>query len=89
MSKTAINQATGRILDRQWLYDTIDQLEAQDSNVAFRTKAIRVSEGRNRLMPTVDNCSSALKAVLLVDDSVVSRMAMKLGSHFITKLTDR
>lgn len=89
LSKTPINHATGRTLDRQWLYDAIDQLEAQDSNAAFRTKAIRVSEGRSRLLPAVDNCGSALNAVLLVDDSVVSRMAMKLGSHFVNKLTDR
>lgn len=76
--------------NRQWVYKMVDQLEAQDSNKAFRSMAIRVSEGINKLdVSGGPEDDKALGVVLPVDDSIVSKMAMRLGSLLINKLPDR
>lgn len=80
----------GCTFNRQWVYNMVDRLEAQDSSKAFRSMAIRVSEGINRLdISEGQEDIQALGVVLSVDDSIVSKMAMKLGSLLIKKLPDR
>ncbi|GMH39547.1 hypothetical protein BSKO_07445 [Bryopsis sp. KO-2023] len=93
MSRNQSRKASrDRTFDRQWVYDVVDLLEAQDGDQMFRSMAIRVSQGLNRLGLGVDEgemAANSLGAVLVVDNDIVSKMAMRLASHLIIKLFDR